>query len=263
MNKLKIISCFLIAGFFALNTNAQNVYHMNWKQEASILSGSAVLVGASQLIENAKKPLTASDILLREKNRILSFDKSALYNYSVSAADASDLFKNGIFVVPFALMLSEDARKEKLALLTMYTEVVAVNGGITNMTKVITGRYRPYTYNGAVPMSSKLEETARRSFFSGHVSHVASLSFFTASVFADYYPDSPYRYVVWAGAITAPAVTGYLRYKAGMHFPSDVVVGYGVGAVIGYLIPKLHRGPMSKHLTITSVDSNVALLCTF
>ena len=38
-----------------------------------------------------------------------------------------------------------------------------------------------------------------------------------------------------------PAVTGYLRFKAGKHFPTDIIVGYGVGATIGYLVPELHK----------------------
>ncbi|MBN8679589.1 MAG: hypothetical protein J0M29_15270 [Chitinophagales bacterium] len=43
----------------------------------------------------------------------------------------------------------------------------------------------------------------------------------------------------YASAI--PAITGFLRMRAGQHFFTDVAVGYSIGATIGYLIPVLHR----------------------
>ena len=68
-----------------------------------------------------------------------------------------------------------------------------------------------------------------------------ALSFFTAKVINDLYPNSKYKGLAWAGAITIPAFAGYLRYRAGKHFPSDIFVGYGVGAALGVLIPQFHK----------------------
>ena len=92
-------------------------------------------------------------------------------------------------------------------------------------------------------LESKQTFTAGASFFSGHTSCVASNSFFAARVFSDYYPESKWKPVVWGAAIALPAVTGYLRVKAGKHYPSDVIAGYAVGAAVGYFVPKLHRTP--------------------
>ncbi|MFT4534609.1 MAG: hypothetical protein ACJA1A_001452 [Saprospiraceae bacterium] len=78
----------------------------------------------------------------------------------------------------------------------MYAEVMSLNGGLTGFSKGAFGKYRPYAYNPNVDLEFKLRPTARRSFFSGHTSHVASLSFFTATVFDDLYPNSDYKYAV-------------------------------------------------------------------
>jgi len=34
---------------------------------------------------------------------------------------------------------------------------------------------------------------------------------------------------------------GYLRYKSGKHFPTDILTGALIGSAIGYFIPFIHR----------------------
>lgn len=147
--------------------------------------------------------------------------------------------------------------------MVMYAEVLSLNGGITGVTKGAFGKFRPYAYNPNVDIEFKLRPTTRRSFFSGHTSHVASLSFFTATVFDDLYPNSDLKYVVWAGAVVAPAITGYMRIKAGQHFPTDVIVGYGVGALVGYFIPELHKITKDSNLRIIGAEGGLGLVYNF
>ncbi len=89
----------------------------------------------------------------------------------------------------------------------------------------------------------KLTKNTRRSFFSGHTSHVAASTFFTAKVLTDINPDGSNNSLYWITAATIPAITGYLRVKGGKHFPTDVIVGYAVGALVGILVPELHKIP--------------------
>ena len=109
------------------------------------------------------------------------------------------------------------------------------------MTKGIIRRPRPLLYNPNVPFEKKNKKGARLSFFSGHTSGVATLSFLSAKFFADYYPDSKWKPVVWTAAALLPSTTGYLRYKAGKHFKTDVMMGAAIGACVGILIPHLHK----------------------
>lgn len=61
-----------------------------------------------------------------------------------------------------------------------------------------------------------------------------------AKVYSDYKPNKS-KFLIYGLAAIPPALIGYFRYKAGKHFPSDIIVGYVVGAVGGILIPHLHK----------------------
>jgi membrane-associated phospholipid phosphatase len=54
---------------------------------------------------------------------------------------------------------------------------------------------------------------------------------------------------IWGVAAAIPASVGYMRIKAGKHFLTDNLIGYGVGAAAGILIPELHK-KANKNLQI-------------
>jgi membrane-associated phospholipid phosphatase len=64
---------------------------------------------------------------------------------------------------------------------------------------------------------------------------------FISTVYSDYNPHSEWKPYIWAGSLLTASVVGYLRYEAGMHFPTDILVGALVGGTIGHVIPWLHR----------------------
>ena len=41
--------------------------------------------------------------------------------------------------------------------------------------------------------------------------------------------------------MAAAATTGYLRYAAGRHYPTDILAGAAMGAFVGYIVPSLHE----------------------
>jgi len=47
-------------------------------------------------------------------------------------------------------------------------------------------------------------------------------------------------WTVLASGLTGSALVGVSRIAAGGHFPSDVLVGYAVGAAVGIALPALH-----------------------
>ena len=247
----------------SFEATCQKLYSTSWKQSGFVFGGTSAMLGGALLIEDRRGPLTAEDIALLDRETILGIDRGTIGNFSSRAGINSDHFKNGVFAAPLTLFLSGQARENAKEILIMYAEVIALNGGITSICKSSFGRYRPYAYNPDVDLAIKLTSTTRRSLFSGHVSHVASLSYFTATVFDDLYPDSDYKYVVWAGAIAAPAITGYLRVKAGRHFPTDVIVGYGVGALVGYFIPELHKVTQDTGVSIIGAEGGLGMVYSF
>jgi len=139
------------------------------------------------------------------------------------------------------LLFGRETRRDAPKLAILYTETILLTSGVTNLIKASVGRARPYVYAPDWEPGRELTSGDRAAFVSGHTSLAAAGSFFFATVFKDYYPDSKLKPYVWGAAVTIPAVTGYLRVRAAKHFPSDVLAGYALGAGIGYLVPTLHK----------------------
>ncbi len=193
--------------------------------------------------------------------KINRFDRRTLDNYSLAAKNLSDVLLYAGTAFPLTLLASSKLKGNQLEYLFMYAETAALNGSLTFLMKSATDRRRPYYYNNEVPDEERLHLDARKSFFSGHASHTAALSFFTARVYNDLYPDSRWRYWVWSGAIALPAVTGYLRVQAGRHYPSDVITGYMVGAGIGLLVPAIHKVKLNSEVyQFESTANGIALV---
>jgi membrane-associated phospholipid phosphatase len=102
-------------------------------------------------------------------------------------------------------------------------------------------------------LSDKTSTDARISFFSGHASMTAAISFFTAKVFTEYIEDNTAKILIWTGAALLPAATAISRVNTHWHFPTDVMMGYAIGAFVGYIIPELHRTRLSDSISIYPV----------
>ncbi len=51
---------------------------------------------------------------------------------------------------------------------------------------------------------------------------------------------------------------GYLRMKAGVHYPTDVIAGYTPGAAIGLIIPVLHKNNQANFALFTHDETEEA-----
>lgn len=238
-------------------------YHLSWKQESSIIGSSIGIALADYVIDKNNLTITINDIGILNSMNVNALDRSATDNYSTKAADVSDYFRDIAFVAPLGLFLSSKVRSQSKETAVMYLEALSLTASVTSIFKTTFRRVRPFVYNPEVPIELKLTKSSRRSFFSGHVSHVAAMSFFTAKVYTDLHPDSKYKYLIWGLATSAPAITGYLRYKSGKHFPTDIAVGYLIGGTIGYLVPWLHHSEISEKITFTDIHNGIGLMYTF
>ncbi len=203
--------------------------------------GGALAIGRG--LSAKLEPLTLAQLAALDPANISpSFDRNTSKNWSPSAAKASDFLKNVAVAAPLVLLLSQDVRENNLLLTgAMALETYLVTFGLTELTKNLAHRTRPFAYNPDAPLAEKLEVDTRRSFFSGHTSMSAAGCFFAAKIWTDFHPDSKWKPWVWAGAAALPAVVGLHRVLAGKHFPTDVLTGYAVGGLAGWLIPELHK----------------------
>ena len=144
----------------------------------------------------------------------------------------------------------------------MYLETVLLANGIQRTVKNIVRRTPPLVYNPAAPLAEKLGRNARQSFFSGHTTTAFATAVFTGEVFRHYFPDSKLKPVVWAGSLGLATATSVLRYKAGKHYPTDLLAGAAFGSLVGWGIPKLHevknRSELGQRLDIQPWSTGVA-----
>jgi len=243
----KIRFCFLIIFCGILNQSvAQSPYEVNWKKDGGLVALAGVTTGLSLHFKSKLNPLTLTDLELVNANQINNFDRLATNFYSPTAGDISDIFWATSHTFPFLFLVNKESRKDFGKIAALYGEVAFITTSLTVLIKSTTKRSRPFVFNPDVSSDKKTTKNARTSFLSGHTSITAANSFFAAKVFSDYFPDSKWKPAVWTAAAIIPGITGYLRVRAGKHFPTDTIAGYALGAAVGVLIPHLHKNKLKK-----------------
>lgn len=226
-------------------------YTIHWKKDIPINIG---LIGLNVLglqLVNNKKDLTEAELATRTRDKVPFFDRGNLgyFNERIDKASYTGFYAS--FAWPVVMMLADGDQTRHIGqVLDMYIQTMAVTGAVFSITAGLVERSRPLVYGENTPMGRRLSNNSQRSFFAGHTAATAASSFFTAKVFSDMNPDSKLKPFVWIIAAGLPAVVGYQRYKSGQHFLSDNIVGYGVGAAAGLLIPKWHKTKAAQKMTI-------------
>lgn len=237
--KSQLLSLLLIV--FAPAVFAQQPYQLTWPRELAIAGGSSAGIGVSLMLRPNTKAFTPDEIAALDISDVPRFDLYATRHYSASARKASDIMLFTSLAIPALLFVDADIRHDAPEVAVIVGEVFLLNTALTQLTKELSHRPRPFNYNPDVPLDPKLERDARLSFFSGHTSTTAAMCFATAKIWTDYHPDSGWKPVVWISATAIPLTVGYLRMKGGKHFLSDVLTGFIVGSATGWLVPQLHR----------------------
>ncbi len=208
--------------------------------------GAGLSIWSEYLAGQVNHPDVSTIESLKRKN-INRFDRCATYNWSTRWADRSDLSRN-ILIVSALLSSVPSAFQGKfshsITLGTMMVESLLLLRNVTYVTKTLTHRKRPYLYNTALGAEKRYEfykEHTSFSFYSGHTSAAFLAATFLSKVITDIYGDSMETKILWGTSMTLASLTGYARYKAGMHYPSDVITGAVVGITIGYLVTSLHK----------------------
>ncbi|WP_170110760.1 phosphatase PAP2 family protein [Flavilitoribacter nigricans] len=213
-------------------------YYLSLKRE--IVYGGVGLgtLGLGTYLRSQVGELTLMDLNIREIN---SFDRIATEMSSPTADKWSDYTLYASLGISGTLLLGRETRRDFLKISVLFMEVMAISNGLTQISKSIFQRPRPYVFDEHWDPIRILSSNDRAAFVSGHTSESAAGTFFFARVFSDYYPDSKLKPFIWGLSIGMPALTGYLRIRSGNHYPTDVIAGYVLGAAVGYLVPTLHK----------------------
>jgi membrane-associated phospholipid phosphatase len=158
-------------------------------------------------------------------------------------------------------MFDKQIKRDWVDVLLMYVETMSITPNIYEWTPLgvnFQNRIRPIAYYDQLPYDQRNSANNRNSFYSGHTAVVAASTFFMVKVYCDYNPGiGDNKYLLYGAATIFPLIEGYCRVKAIAHFPSDVLVGLGVGALCGIIIPELHRFK-DKNISLGLYSSSLA-----
>lgn len=192
-----------------------------------------------------KDPLTDADLATMSKDDVNGFDRFSAGWYSQAADDASYLPFYASFAYPVIGLLNKNTSRKAGQVMVLYLETMAITGALFTMSAGYINRPRPLVYGteatGGASDGKRKSKNSQRSFFAGHTAATAAASFFAAKVFADFNPDSKLKPYVWGAAALTASSVGYMRLKAGQHFLSDNIIGFGVGMAAGILVPHFHK----------------------
>jgi len=167
---------------------AQSPYKLDGPRE-SIIFGSAIGLGIIGLTVNDDiVPFTLDEINALNRDDVNKFDRSATYNWSPAAGNASDILAAALILSPALLALSNEVRNDFTPVLTMYFQTLILAAALPLTLKGITQRTRPFAYNEDAPLEEKKSQNAKRSFFSGHPSVAFAMAVFLSTVYSDYHP---------------------------------------------------------------------------
>jgi membrane-associated phospholipid phosphatase len=225
---------------FSLAQPFTSPYKLSLAVDVPLGTNALGLLGTSYLIGTSKQLPPKETLLNLNRNEINRFDRGATYQNSKIAGYASDATMYLAVALPLLHLINKDSRKDFGKIAAMTGEVFVLNMALTDLLKETVRRKRPLMYNPDIPLDKKYKADNFKSYFSGHTSTVASMSFFFAKTFADYNPHSRFKPMVWSFCAALPIVTGVLRYKAGKHYWTDIITGYAIGALVGIAVPYLH-----------------------
>lgn len=222
-------------------------YSLDWRTDGAIV---AVALGAGALATavSGDDGLTEADVRGLSRSEVKWLDRSATHRYSTAADGASTALVGVCSLAPLVLAAAPGMREDWKVVGAMYLETWFLANWVPDISKGAVDRVRPYLYNPEAPLEDKVgDDSARRSFFSGHTTLAFATASFGVTILDDYYPGARWASRTQKGLLLTAAAVGGLRYTAGAHYPTDVVAGALVGGAIGHLVPRLHRrGPDAR-----------------
>jgi membrane-associated phospholipid phosphatase len=223
-------------------------YHVNYWVTGTIIGvGLSANYFGTDLVFH-KKELSLLEVQALNKDIFNGIDSWALHqdpSKKVQFAKYSDYGVAVSVVLPVFLLFDKQIRQDWYDVLLMYVETMSITPNIYEWSPLgvnFQNRIRPQAYYDQLAYGDRKSPNMRNSFYSGHDAVVTAATFFMVKVYSDYNPGiGNNKYLLYGAAMIPPLIEGYFRVKALAHFPSDVMVGMGVGALCGILIPEFHR----------------------
>lgn len=116
--------------------------------------------------------------------------------------------------------------RQFLIVLFLITLLIVVTDQFTNFIKDTFQRLRPCNDPQIKSIIRIVKDSDTYSFFSGHAANSMATTVFVYKILQKKYP---YAFCIFL----FPLIFAYSRIYLGLHFPSDILTGYLVGAIFG------------------------------
>jgi membrane-associated phospholipid phosphatase len=233
---------------FSTRDSSFHPYHVNYWVTGGIIIGGLTLEKIGVAWISNKSQITQAELDNLNRHDITPIDSWALNfdpSQRVKYENLSNKLQTVIVFLPFITLLDPSIRQDWLDILLIYAQTQAITNNFylySPFGATFQNRLRPVVYYEAVNKGKREEPNNRNSLYSGHVAAAAEASFFTAKIFCDYHPElGMNKYLIYGAAAIPPLFMSYFRLRALAHFPTDLMVGFGVGALCGILVPEFHR----------------------
>lgn len=123
--------------------------------------------------------------------------------------------------------------QQTLLVVGMIAVLIALTDQTTNLIKYTVQRLRPCNNPEIADIIRAVVKRKSFSFVSGHASNSMAAAFFLFSVLRPYYKYMGFIFL-W------PLIFAYSRIYLGLHYPGDILAGYCLGIITGFLVLKLY-----------------------
>lgn len=229
---------FILVLVFPIAGKAQTRHTLEPGREGAIGGIGIAFYGFGRWQE--RQNLNAQPPVIDMRN-VPAIDRVATHQWSLRAHRTSNALFGIAVGAALATSIVNQHGEQPMLPVVIIAESGLLCAGITNTVKELVRRPRPYLYNPDVPASAYDTAKDQVSFWSGHTANTAAITFACASMVQRSDASQGLKTATWIGAAVTPAAMGYLRVKAGRHFPTDVLTGYAVGALMGLVVPYFHR----------------------
>ena len=230
------------------------------------VSAPLIIAGTYASVTRLKKLQSRPVVQLSEIENLRRDDVPGIDRWAVDQPLREEDWASGISdqlfaageLAPLALLFWKKYRRDALPIGLMFLEAQMTQGlfyGFAPFGPTGIQRFRPRVYYEELRAEGDRNGETRNSMFSGHVSTTSTGFFFLAKMIDDYNPQltGGQKVLLYAGAAAPGIFSSYLRVRAYKHYPTDTMVGLGVGAISGILVPEFHRWWAKKHSGTTAM----------
>ena len=188
--------------------------------------------------------------------KIVSLDKELFVFLNGLGSESFDgmwvIITQQIYWIPFFAYLLYLAQKKMgtkqiLYILLFVSLIVLFTDQFTNFVKHHFYRLRPCNDLEIKDVIRIVLHRNSFSFFSGHASNSMAVATFLFLILRKHYK--------YFGLIFFwPLIFAYSRIYLGLHFPVDILTGYAVGAIVGYVFFKIYQTTKKRYFPIQILD---------